>query len=202
MKADKIDRRVRYTTLLLKESLVRIMQEHPISRISVKMLCNAADINRSTFYAHYADQYDLLQKVEQDAVRDLREYVDKHDLSEHSEETTQTLKQILDYIAKDADLFKVLLSENGDSNFKRDIMEIAQQKAISDIRNYQALSPRTSDYLQCFIISGALRLVQKWLEDGMIESTQELGELISRLLFKGTSSFYSNNGIYNFECSR
>lgn len=193
MKAEKIDRRIRYTTLLLKDSLVKLLQKNQISRISVKMLCDEADINRSTFYAHYTDQYNLLQKVEQEVVKDLREYVNKHDLSEHSEVTTQALKQLLEYVAKNADLFKVLLSDNGDSNFQRDIMEIAQQKMISDIHNYQAINTRMSGYLQCFVIAGALRLLQKWLEDGMVESSQEMAELISKLLYKGTSSIYSSD---------
>lgn len=189
MKADKIDRRVKYTTLLLKDSLVMLMQTNPISKVSVKMLCEAADINRSTFYAHYADQYDLLQKLEQEVVTDLREYINKHALNVHSEETVNALKRVLDYAAQNADLFKVLLSDNGDSNFQRDIMEIAQQKTISDLRN-QDISGSTSDYLKCFVISGALRLLQKWLEDGMKEPTQEMAELISKLLFQGISCFF------------
>jgi hypothetical protein len=52
MKTGKTDRRVRLTKQIIKESLVELMRDHPIYRVSVKMLCEAADINRSTFYAH------------------------------------------------------------------------------------------------------------------------------------------------------
>ena len=190
MQGDKLDRRIRYTTQLLKSSLITLLQTAPISRISVKMLCEEADVNRSTFYAHFTDQYDLLHRVEQEAVSDLRAHINSHDMSAHSEQATQALKQILDYVSQNAGLFRVLLSENGDSDFQKDLMAIAQEKTISDIRQSDAVSGRTSEYLQSFVLAGALRLVQKWLSDGMLETTQEIAELTSILLYKGTSGFY------------
>ncbi|WP_286946022.1 TetR/AcrR family transcriptional regulator [Acetobacterium sp. UBA5834] len=44
---------------------MELMETRPISKISVKMICETADINRSTFYAHYADQYALLTQLEE-----------------------------------------------------------------------------------------------------------------------------------------
>ena len=49
MKEKKIDQRVRLTQSLLKNALVKLMQEQHISKISVRALCDAAGINRSTF---------------------------------------------------------------------------------------------------------------------------------------------------------
>ena len=49
----KSDRRVQYTRRTLQESLVALMQEKPLQKISVKEICARADINRSTFYVHF-----------------------------------------------------------------------------------------------------------------------------------------------------
>jgi len=62
MKNEKTDRRVKYRKMVLRESLTKLMQEKPISRITIKELCEDADINRATFYSHYNDQFDLLKK--------------------------------------------------------------------------------------------------------------------------------------------
>lgn len=190
MKTEKTNRRVKYTKLLLKESLLELMKEQPISKISVKMLCEAADINRSTFYAHYTDQYDLLRQMEQEVIAELKEYISKHVFSENSPLTIQAMKRIIDYSAENADLFKVLLSEHGDTPFQRDIMLLAQDKIISDLHNL-SIDARTSEYLQSFVINGALSILQKWLQDGMQESTQEMAELAAKLLYQGLSGFYS-----------
>jgi AcrR family transcriptional regulator len=191
MKTEKADQRVKITKMLLKKSLVELMRENPISKLSVKMLCEAADINRSTFYAHYSDQYDLLKQLEQEVISELKKHISKEVFLKHTEQTTQAMNQILDYIAKNAELFKILLSENGDSSFHREIMSLAQQKIISDIHNNQSIDASISEYLQCFAVTGALSIVQKWLQDGIIESTEKMSELTSKLIYKGVSAFYS-----------
>ncbi|EGD48492.1 TetR/AcrR family transcriptional regulator [Ruminiclostridium papyrosolvens DSM 2782] len=185
MKIEKIDRRVKYTNLLLKESIIELLKTKHISKVSVKMLCNTADINRSTFYAHYADQYDLLEKLEQEVMTNLKEYI-----NHVKNEPSQVLNQVLEYAAKDAELFKVLLSENCGSAFQRDFMSLSQQKIISKVKDDHSIDVRTSEYLQCFILSGALEIFKKWLHDGMVESPEQMAELISKLLFQGTSFFY------------
>ena len=75
MEKKKIDQRVRLTQHLLKNALVQLMQEQHISKISIRAICEFAGINRSTFYVHYTDQYDLLNKVEQEAMDNLKKYL-------------------------------------------------------------------------------------------------------------------------------
>lgn len=60
----KSDRRVRYTRMVLKQALLSLMLERPITRITVTEICERAEVNRATFYAHYADPYDLLARIE------------------------------------------------------------------------------------------------------------------------------------------
>lgn len=49
--------------MVLKESLMKLLKEKSISTITVKEICVLADINRSTFYSHYLDQFDLLNQT-------------------------------------------------------------------------------------------------------------------------------------------
>jgi len=190
MKTGKEDLRVKYTKVMLKKALIELMQENPISKISVKLLCEKADINRSTFYAHYTDQYDLLKQLEREIINEFEKYLSEEDFSKQTSQTFQALNQILAYTAKNSELFKVLLSENGDSGFQREIMHLAQQKTITALRDDQRIEPRTSEYLQYFIVTGALSILQKWLQDGMVESPEAMTELTSNLLYKGLSAFY------------
>ncbi|MDF2891174.1 MAG: transcriptional regulator, TetR family, partial [Clostridia bacterium] len=143
MKIEKVDRRVKYTKMFLKESLVELMRKHPISKISVKMLCEAADINRSTFYAHYTDQYDLLKQLELEVIAELEKHITKEAFSKRTAQTVLSMNLILDYISENADIFKILLSENGNSTFQKEIMLLAQEKIISDILNNPGIDERT-----------------------------------------------------------
>ena len=53
------DRRIRKTRAVLKSSLLSLMKEKSVKHITVKELCDKADINRGTFYLHYTDIYQM-----------------------------------------------------------------------------------------------------------------------------------------------
>lgn len=95
------------------------MRENHISKISVKALCAAADVNRSTFYAHYRNQYDLLAYIEAEALEDL-----KARLLADGEPRTRNVEKILEYAKENADVFLMLLDES-EGGFQRQIMELA-----------------------------------------------------------------------------
>ena len=57
-------RRVQMTKALIRGALVELMAERPPERIGIAELCRAADVNRSTFYAHYRSVSQVLDEVE------------------------------------------------------------------------------------------------------------------------------------------
>ncbi len=60
MSAQKEDLRIVRTRKLLSNTLLDMMEEESIEKISVIDLCNKAMVNRATFYAHFEDKYHLL----------------------------------------------------------------------------------------------------------------------------------------------
>lgn len=56
----KEDLRIVRTRKLLSSTLLEMMEECSIEKISVIDLCNRAMVNRATFYAHFEDKYHLL----------------------------------------------------------------------------------------------------------------------------------------------
>ena len=61
--AEKVDRRVRKTKAQLRAGLARLMQKKSIKEITVKELVEEVDINRSTFYLHYTDIYQITEHL-------------------------------------------------------------------------------------------------------------------------------------------
>lgn len=189
MKADKTDRRVKYTVTMLKNALVRLMQKEHISKISVKSLCELADINRSTFYAHFRDQYDLLHYVEQEALRNIKKRMDEEKFHDRRPISTQVLNLILEYVKKNAELFQALLSDNCDPGIQREIMNLAN---LMSVGTYEGLPERTKSYLSVFGVTGCVSILQEWLKDGMPEPPAQIAELILRVLYNGVANFKVN----------
>lgn len=69
----KENQRIALTKRLLKENLLQLMSGKSIQKITVRELCEAAEINRSTFYNHYGCPADVLLEIENGVVADLEE---------------------------------------------------------------------------------------------------------------------------------
>ena len=188
----KTDQRVRLTQSLLKNALVQLMQQRHISKISIRALCDSAGINRSTFYSHYTDQYDLLDKVQQEALDNVNKYLSKQDLDEQHTISVQVLTKVLDYVKDNIELFKALLSENCDFTFQKDLVELAQ--VISTQQN-QSLDEKTQEYLKTYCLSGTISMLQKWLHDGTAEPPSQMAEFIIRIIYLGTNGLKKENVI-------
>ena len=188
MEKKKIDQRVRLTQHLLKNALVQLMQEQHISKISIRAICEFAGINRSTFYVHYTDQYDLLKKVEQEVLDNLNKYLGKQDLSDERPISIQVLIKVLDYVKENVELFKALLSENCDFAFQKDLVELAQ--IISSQQN-QLFDLRSQEYIKIFGFTGTISMLQKWLNDGANESPAQMAEFIIQIVYYGISGLES-----------
>ena len=53
------DRRIVRTRASIADAFLALRRKKPLERITVRELCEAAGINKSTFYTHYRDIYDL-----------------------------------------------------------------------------------------------------------------------------------------------
>ena len=70
------DRRVRKTRQRIQEAMLRCLQTTPLQSVTVKAICAEADINRSTFYAHYADPFVLYEELQAKTVEELSHSLD------------------------------------------------------------------------------------------------------------------------------
>ncbi len=65
------------TKKILKNSLLELLEQQDIQKISIRSLCELADLNRSTFYKYYGSQYDLLKEMENDLLNQIEMVVSK-----------------------------------------------------------------------------------------------------------------------------
>ncbi|MFT3943335.1 MAG: TetR/AcrR family transcriptional regulator [Ancrocorticia sp.] len=143
MSDQRVDQRVRLTRTLLNNALVKLIKDQHISKISVRALCDEAGVNRSTFYAHYSNPYDLLESIESEVLESLGSKLEQHDFDYDNPISTQALATILEYISQNADLFKALISKNSDHAFQKDVIQLAQ--VFSENMNHSVPPPKRAD---------------------------------------------------------
>lgn len=175
----KNDRRIRYTKMALKHSLLEIMRSKPIEKITVMEISEKADINRGTFYAHYSDPYDLLSQIEDELFNEILESVET---TLQADSISDLLAEIFELIIKNSELCSVLFSEYGDKAFLKRIMFIARDKSISEWKKILPSAKKEQlEMLYIFYANGCVAIIENWIESGFKESPAELTTFIEKL---------------------
>ena len=114
--AEKVDRRVRKTKAQLRAGLARLMQKKSIKEITVKELVEEVDINRSTFYLHYTDIYQMLESIEAELMDEVSHLVEDYPLDplNNKESSYPFIEQIFTILDNNKDICIALLGKNGD----------------------------------------------------------------------------------------
>lgn len=169
MSENVMDRRVRKTKKLLLDGLTEIMEEKSINDITVRELADKVDINRSTFYLHYQDIYDMIKHIEDDLMNKLNELLGPVPQSEsflHSEEKlAEIIKDTFDFLCENRSICKVLLGHNGDIKFLNRVSDNITQRMNVLLRSHLSGNYTEFDFelANKFFVTGCIGLVQHWL---------------------------------------
>ena len=157
----KNNQRTRLSKILLKNALMDLLSEKgSVTKISVRELCERADLNRSTFYAHYSEPKELLEEVEAELLDATREHLQKigaeNDIGAH-----RYLLSFLIYIKENDKPFRTLLIDAGDPEFRSKFM---QQSIIQFVENLDIAFPKEQEqYIYSYILNGSTGVIIQWM---------------------------------------
>lgn len=111
-----MDLRIEKTERGIKNAFIELRSGKPLEKITVKELCESARINKSTFYAHYKDIYDLSDAMEEEVVQSIANSIQHPEyLLEHPAEFAREL--LMAYISQNS-LTAILFSGSQAKSFR------------------------------------------------------------------------------------
>lgn len=188
------DRRARRTRRLLKESLLELMREKCFSDISIRDVTDRADINRTTFYLHYADTTQLLQSMVEELLEEAQELINAHIQETVADGTMRPVfEPILDFVVENRDICTVLLENNEASYFTDHLQELIQKNGGEIIRAwFRPKNDRQLSYLLEFVTCGLIGLIMEWFRENMDLSKNELLATAELLVDGATSRLFKD----------
>lgn len=177
--ATRNNRRTQMTRMLLKTALTELMQKKPFGEITIKEICEQADLNRTTFYMHYDDQTALLRDIEDEVQQKTLEYLEG---IRPSAEATDMIVQFLRYIQARAKLFRILLSDPGSESFRSRFLEATLENLRVGIPVQGAEDEYR--YVLCFIMQGSIHVIIEWIKHDFDLPAESIASLIFRLCNK------------------
>lgn len=174
-----MDARVRYTKMIIRVNFVSLLKQKPLKKITVKEICEMAEINRTTFYKYYTDAFDLFYKIEEELLLGLQAVM-QHSLDDGLHKTLVT---ILEKIKEDSNLYIPLFSENGDTSFPIKIFRtcfMALAESIS--QQFPKMNKTQRDWIYAYVMQGAGGILNDWIAGGMKESPSKVADFTEHLI--------------------
>lgn len=174
--ATKNNRRTQITKMLLKNSLIELMHHKTINQITIKEICEQADLNRSTFYLHYTDQFALLDDIENEIIHTTFEYL--QNVSPNLDTLTY-IETFLNYVKKNVVIFETLLCHQETAGFQ-DLFISKILEKLKDRLPFKC-SDEIKSYIYTFLLHGCIHIIIDWINHDFDLSTASISNLIFEL---------------------
>lgn len=171
--AEKINQRIMITKKMLKSSLIEILKTKSIYKVSIREICERAEINRSTFYKYYGSQFDLLAEMESDVISLVAET-----LSEEADKNSNSLTEMCSYLENNIELSRLLINNNIDPQFPEKIFSLPQVRQMINHVLGTKYAESEFDYISNFLTYGAYQIIRLWINNENRESPEEIADLI------------------------
>lgn len=175
----KSDRRVQYTKRVLQEAVLELLKTKSIDALSIKEICELADVNRGTFYLHYTQPHDVLKEIEHNFIEEnmatfMNYWEKQRDMS--------TMVKIFACILQNKGVCSVLMGENGDPHFLHSLENLCRDAVVDEWKKEFPQYERNSlVFLFDFVFTGSMRLILKWINDDQGISAEEFTQRLDRL---------------------
>lgn len=183
----KQDHRKRVTKMMLQQALTKLLQTKPIQEITVTQLCQESGINRTTFYLHYQDAYDMLDSMQTEFYDELMVHLENVAFDMNGDmEIPLFLVEILKYLRDHADICRIVVRANGDDSFIMKLMDTARAKSVVEYAQlYQSAKPEAIEMFFTYVSHGCLGVLKAWLATNMAQPPEELAVVLGRLIIQG-----------------
>lgn len=141
-----------------KESLLKLLTERSINKVTVTDICSEANINRNTFYSHYANQFELLSTIE----NDLYEEIKQLGINSSDVKTPEKLSyELCKYIKANKTICEVLFSEHGDKELLERILYISHDLTIERWKQeLKYFDPQLFESWYTFAAHGSIAIIK------------------------------------------
>ncbi|WP_096001485.1 TetR/AcrR family transcriptional regulator [Bacillus cereus] len=180
--ANKIDLRVIKTQRAIKNTFIQLIEEVGFEKVNVRKLIERAEVNRSTFYLHYQDKYDLLNKIEDELLEGLKQIIMDTTLiktvepNSTSDSRLEKMNKVAYYLFDNKKIIRLLTSGKGDPIFLSKIGGIFESIWID---KKVVIIPNIPKRYAFAVLAGMLtNLIGEWIRSDFEETPEQFSQIV------------------------
>lgn len=168
---------------MIRQAFLELLREKPFERITVTDIVNRADINRSTFYAHYPDVRGMIEELMSDVINSSFELIKNVEISDIFKDPKPFLQELMAIGEENMELYRLL----GKSDFAIQQVEkmktVMLEKAATSVDIPESIRQSSAFRIQIsFFIGGILNTYQQWVQGNLDCSMEEIAQQVGYLI--------------------
>lgn len=167
----------------LQQALILLLYEADFDHISVSKICQTAGVNRSTFYAYYDNQYDLLEEAYDYLVELFRAEFATYQAAVSPNEdqslvSEQYLKPYLQFVRDHARIYRIYLTHQRDFHHQDRFDQLVANIFRPRYQKHGVMDEEKIRYMSSFFMAGITQVISRWLRRDCHEDIDEMVEII------------------------
>ena len=169
--------RYRETENRIKESVLTLLETNRVEKITIKQVCAGAGIHRSSFYLHFSDIYEVMEKIENEFSQKLLqiflEYISQNGIDR------ALVQAIFEFVKENEVFYRTFLAGNTEIS----VFKLAEQSRLAEVM--PQIRERTGlqlydgmDLHMVFFAKGLEGVIRKWVENGCKISPETMTEMV------------------------
>lgn len=193
---EQTDLRIRRTHRFLQKAMIELIMEKGFEAITVGDITERAMINRTTFYRHYQDKYDLVAKIFEETITEMVKQMRPGDKDSAHMDLSQPPKfwvQVFEHIAEHSQLYRAMLGKNGSPWFAARMQEHTMKLMLENEQRWkpaaatmQPIDPAMPTALPvaqlAYVLIGT---IVWWLESGRSYTPTQIAAWFCHFVFYG-----------------
>ncbi len=168
------DPRIIRTRQLIRDAFVQLLQEKDIEKITVNSIAERATINRVTFYLHYRDIPDMLEKMADDMIEVIVRVLNNTPVDENSPEGIYWPRMVhfLEHIAEHSNFYKVILASKRTPIFTERLLKLVTEMMAENLEregsnSFISMAGIQKDVAIWYVSSALFGTIVGWLRNDM-----------------------------------
>lgn len=178
---NKNDLRVIKTNNILYDALITLLKDKTFEEIKVSDICKIALVNRSTFYSHFNDKYELftalIANLKESLSNELKSIENNISLKDYY---LQMIKVFLEHIERKKNIYKSILINNRNSIIMDMIYDTITEDINTRIKENNKNVP--NDIFSAYYLGAIVNVGIEWFKNEKKYSKEEILEYLDKLM--------------------
>ena len=164
----------------MKQAMLELMNTAPLDKITVRLICARAEVNRSTFYAHYTDIYDMIEQMETNLRKKLMD--DYSAAGKVIPLSLESLIMLLKFIRSHKDFYRAALKARREFPIRQGFEPLWEQIVKPFCIKAGIISENEMMFYFVGFQAGFTMILKRWVEQDCVESEEKIAQIIRNMI--------------------